>query len=97
VHEVDAGHIEITGTVRTPGERRRAVRLAKAVAGVNVIDDHLEVVALPDRTRVALRRPAVLGGSRRMTRRRDEDADDDVELPATGASADTGSSSDRSG
>jgi hypothetical protein len=54
VHEVATGHIEITGTVRGPGERRRAVRLAKAVNGVNIIDDHLVVLA-PDRTRVTLR------------------------------------------
>jgi hypothetical protein len=97
VHEVDAGHIEITGTVRTPGERRRAVRLAKAVPGVNVIDDHLEVVAPPDRTRVALRRPAVLGGSRRTTRRLDEQADAD-DLLAMGAPADdTDTQRDHSG
>jgi hypothetical protein len=68
VREVEPGHIEITGTVRSAGERRRAVRLAKAVSGVNVIDDHLEVVAPPDHTRVSLRRPSA-GGSKRLTRR----------------------------
>jgi hypothetical protein len=97
VHEVDTGHIEITGTVRTPGERRRAVRLAKAVPGVNVIDDHLEVVAPPDRTRIALRRPAMLGGSRRITRRLDGKSDADELMDVGAPDDDTESQRDRSG
>jgi hypothetical protein len=56
VREIEPGHIELLGTVRTIGERRRTVRLAKGVAGVDVIDDHLEVVP-PDNTRVSLKRP----------------------------------------
>jgi hypothetical protein len=56
VREIEPGHIELLGNVRTIGERRRTVRLAKGVAGVQVIDDHLEVVP-PDNTRVALKRP----------------------------------------
>jgi hypothetical protein len=56
VREIEPGHIELLGNVRTIGERRRTVRLAKGVAGVHVIDDHLEVVP-PDNTRVALKRP----------------------------------------
>jgi hypothetical protein len=44
VHEIDPGHVELTGTVNSVGERRRVVALTKTVAGVNIIDDHLEVV-----------------------------------------------------
>jgi hypothetical protein len=54
VHELEPGHIELLGQVRTMGERRRTVRLAKSVPGVEVIDDHLEVVP-QDHTRVALK------------------------------------------
>jgi hypothetical protein len=44
VREVEPGHIELKGTVYSVGERRRVVQLAKTVKGVNIIDDHLEVV-----------------------------------------------------
>jgi hypothetical protein len=47
VHEIEPGHIELLGTVRTNGERRRAVRLSKSVPNVHIIDDHLEVVPAP--------------------------------------------------
>jgi hypothetical protein len=56
VREIEPGHIELLGRVRTIGERRRTVRLAQGVAGVKVIDDHLEVVP-QDNARVGLKRP----------------------------------------
>jgi hypothetical protein len=56
VREIEPGHIELLGRVRTIGERRRTVRLAQGVAGVQVIDDHLEVVP-QDHARVVLKRP----------------------------------------
>jgi hypothetical protein len=55
VREMEPGHIEITGRVRTIGERRRTIRLALSVPGVQAVDDHLEVVP-QDNTRVATRR-----------------------------------------
>lgn len=81
VHEVEPGHIEVMGTVRSPGERRRAVRLAKAVQGVNLIDVHIDVVAPPDKTRVALPRPKL--GQR--LRRPDAKPDPEPEQPARAA------------
>lgn len=51
VHEIEPGHIELIGTVRSIGERRRTVRLAKTVPNVQVIDDHLQVVPLPAKKR----------------------------------------------
>jgi osmotically-inducible protein OsmY len=58
VREVEPGRIELMGRVRTIGERRRTVRLALSVPGVQGVDDHLEVVP-QDNTRVAVgrRRP----------------------------------------
>lgn len=44
VHEIGPGHVELTGTVYSVGERRRVVALTKTVSGVDIIDDHLEVV-----------------------------------------------------
>jgi hypothetical protein len=71
VREVDPGHIELTGTVRSPGERRRVVQLAKTIKGVNVIDDNLEVVPRePSRSRAS----AVFDDMR--ARRRSRAADD---------------------
>jgi hypothetical protein len=61
VHEVEPGHIELLGKVRTIGERRRTVQLAKTVPGVQVIDDHLEVVP-QDAPRGVLRRARARGG-----------------------------------
>jgi hypothetical protein len=44
VDEIDGGRIELIGTVRSQEERERAVRLAAAVKGVNVVVDRLDVV-----------------------------------------------------
>jgi hypothetical protein len=57
VREIEPGHIELLGTLRSIGERRRAVRLAKGVQAVSIIDDHLQVVpAPPSRSRVSLKK-----------------------------------------
>jgi hypothetical protein len=57
VREIEPGHIELLGNVRSVGERRRAVRLAKGVQAVSIIDDHLQVVpAPPSRSRVSLKK-----------------------------------------
>jgi hypothetical protein len=44
VDEIGRGHIQISGTVRSVGERQRAIRLASAVKDVEAIDNALEVV-----------------------------------------------------
>jgi hypothetical protein len=44
VDEMDGGRVELIGTVRSQEERERAVRLAAAVKGVNIVVDRLEVV-----------------------------------------------------
>lgn len=63
VREVGPGHIEITGTVRSVGERRRVIRLAGRVKGVEVIDNGLRVVPL-DRARHSLKPGAALDSIR---------------------------------
>jgi hypothetical protein len=57
VREIEPGHIELFGAVRSIGERRRTVRLAKSVKDVQVIDDHLQVVPLTRTARTPLKRP----------------------------------------
>jgi hypothetical protein len=59
VDEVAPGHVEITGIVRSVGERRRAIRLAAAIKGVEQIDNGLRVVPRPPR-KVPSLRPAGL-------------------------------------
>jgi hypothetical protein len=59
VDEIEPGHVQITGAVRSVGERRRAIRLAGSVKGVSIIDNGLRVVPR-DNTRVSLKAPAVL-------------------------------------
>jgi hypothetical protein len=72
VREIEPGHVELTGIVRSIGERRRVVHLAKTVKGVNIIDDHLQVVP---REKQRSRASEMLEGVR--TRRRTKDAGDD--------------------
>jgi hypothetical protein len=49
VDEIDAGRIELIGTVRTHDERERAINVASGVKGVAVVVDRLRVV--PRQTR----------------------------------------------
>jgi hypothetical protein len=44
VDEIDAGRIELIGTVRTHDERERAINVASGVKGVAVVVDRLRVV-----------------------------------------------------
>jgi hypothetical protein len=59
VDEVGPGHVQISGTVRSIGEGRRAIQLAGSVKGVEIIDNALRIVPR-DQTRVALKAPAAL-------------------------------------
>jgi hypothetical protein len=59
VREVGPGHIEITGTVRSVGERRRVIRMAGSLKGIEMIDNGLRVVPL-DRSRPSLKPSAAL-------------------------------------
>jgi hypothetical protein len=51
VDEVQDGHIELIGTVRTDEERDEAVRIVVAVKGVQVVLDALEVEPREQRIR----------------------------------------------
>jgi hypothetical protein len=89
VHEIDPGHVELTGTVYSVGERRRVVALTKTVAGVNIIDDHLEVVqkakhARHPRTTAMLQ---AVNPGRRSRRKRPRPRADSTTPPEGGESA----------
>lgn len=60
VEEVGPGHILMTGVVRSVGERRRAIRLAASVNGVEQIDDALEVEPRPPQRTPSLKPGAAL-------------------------------------
>jgi hypothetical protein len=51
VDEVQDGHMELIGTVRTEEERDEAVRIVVAVKGVQVVIDALEVEPRQERIR----------------------------------------------
>jgi hypothetical protein len=72
VREVEPGHIELTGTVHSVGERRRVVQLAKSIKGVNVIDDHLDVI----RRDKKVSRAAAVFDDMRARRQAKQDGDD---------------------
>jgi hypothetical protein len=51
VKEVGPGHVRIDGVLRSVGERRRAIRLAASVNGIEQIDNALRVVPRPPKKR----------------------------------------------
>jgi hypothetical protein len=57
VDEVDAGHIELIGTVHSEAERGRALEIATAVKGVQSVTDELHVVPQPKKRALRRTRP----------------------------------------
>ncbi|HSJ10958.1 MAG TPA: BON domain-containing protein [Longimicrobiales bacterium] len=51
VDELEDGHVELVGLVRSDDERVAAVRIASAVKGVSVVIDRLEVAVRPKKRR----------------------------------------------
>ncbi|CAN5870342.1 hypothetical protein BH23GEM9_BH23GEM9_28520 [soil metagenome] len=82
VREIEPGHIELSGIVHSVGERRRIVQLAKTVNGVNVIDDHLQVVNR-DKDSTLLKAPHVFAAvrSRRKSKRDSGTLKDNRDVP----------------
>lgn len=73
VKEVAPGHIRLDGVLRSVGERRRAIRVAASVQGIEQIDSALRVVPRPPRKRPAEKAAAAFGrvrGSGRSSPRR---------------------------
>ncbi|HSJ26192.1 MAG TPA: BON domain-containing protein [Longimicrobiales bacterium] len=85
VEEMGPGHIYLSGVVRSVGERRRAIRLAASVNGVEQIDDALEVQPRPPQKPPSLRPGAALDRVRtaRSTQAVRRAADADRRRPGT--------------
>jgi hypothetical protein len=55
VDELEDGHVELIGLVRTDEERTAAVRIASGVKGVSVVVDRMQVAARPKKRRLRSR------------------------------------------
>jgi hypothetical protein len=49
VEEIEPGVVALTGVVRSRRERNRALRLARALEGVRMVDDRLTIERMPER------------------------------------------------
>jgi hypothetical protein len=79
VDEVEPGHIEISGIVRSDRERRLALRIARQVNGVTAIGDAMTIVPRPPKKRLGLRSAAERRAGRGIHATHSTDLDDAID------------------